>query len=92
VPKTPEWKEDEKAQIAFNEISKLYQQNHRAMVSYKEAQLEDNFIRPVLKALGHFFGIQGRWLIMHVCLIMPSFPLKIALMKLISSRALKTFI
>jgi len=60
VPKTPEWKEDEKAQIAFNEISKLYQQNHRAMVSYKEAQLEDNFIRPVLKALGHFFGIQGK--------------------------------
>ena len=60
VPKTPEWKEDERAQIAFNEISKVYQQNQRAMAAYKEAQLEDNFIRPVLKVLGHFFGIQGK--------------------------------
>jgi hypothetical protein len=60
IPKTPEWKEDEKAQIAFNEISKVYQQNQRAMAAYKEAQLEDNFIRPVLKVLGHFFGIQGK--------------------------------
>jgi len=60
MPKTPEWKEDEKAQIAFDEISKLYQQNQRSMAAYKEAQLEDNFIRPVLKVLGHFFGIQGK--------------------------------
>jgi len=60
MPKTPEWKEDERAQIAFNEISKVYQQNQRAMAAYKEAQLEDNFIRPVLKVLGHFFGIQGK--------------------------------
>lgn len=60
MPKAPEWKEDEKVQIAFNEISKLYQQNQRSMAAYKEAQLEDNFIRPVLKVLGHFFGIQGK--------------------------------
>ena len=60
IPTTPEWKEDEKAQVVFNEISKLYQQNQRAVTAYKEAQLEDNFIRPVLKVLGHFFGIQGK--------------------------------
>lgn len=60
IPKTPEWNEDEKAQIVFNEISKQYHQNHRAVAAYKESQLEDNFIKPVLKALGHFFGIQGK--------------------------------
>jgi len=60
TPKTPEWNEDEKAQIVFNEISKHYHQNHRAVAAYKESQLEDNFIKPVLKALGHFFGIQGK--------------------------------
>jgi hypothetical protein len=60
IPKTPEWKEDEKAQKAFNEIKKYYLENQKALAVYKEAQLEDNFIRPVLKALGHFFGIQGK--------------------------------
>lgn len=60
IPKTPEWKEDEKAQIVFNEINKYYQQNQKALAAYKESQLEDNFIKPVLRALGHFFGIQGK--------------------------------
>ncbi len=60
IPKTPEWKEDEKAQIVFNEIGKHYQQNQKALAAYKESQLEDNFIKPVLKALGHFYGIQGK--------------------------------
>ena len=60
IPRTPEWKEDEKAQKVFSEIKQLYQLNQKALAAYKEAQLEDNFIRPVLKALGHFFGIQGK--------------------------------
>jgi hypothetical protein len=60
ISKTSEWKEDDRAQIVFNEISKHYQQNQKVLATYKEAQLEDNFIRPVLRALGHFFGIQGK--------------------------------
>lgn len=60
IPKTPEWKEDENVQIVFDEINKHYQKNQKSLATYKEAQLEDNFIRPVLRALGHFFGIQGK--------------------------------
>ncbi|MGV8127272.1 MAG: Eco57I restriction-modification methylase domain-containing protein [Methanothrix sp.] len=60
IPKTPEWKDDENLQIVFDEINKHYQKNQKSLATYKEVQLEDNFIRPVLRALGHFFGIQGK--------------------------------
>lgn len=60
IPKTIEWKEDAGAKKAFEEISELFKQNEQALAKYKEAQLEENFIRPILKILGHFYGIQGK--------------------------------
>ncbi|OPX80448.1 MAG: hypothetical protein A4E45_00068 [Methanosaeta sp. PtaB.Bin039] len=60
IPKTSEWKENEKAQIIFNKINEYYQQKREALAAYKEEQLEDNFIRPVLKELGHIFAIRGK--------------------------------
>ena len=32
----------------------------RVLENYNESQLEENFIRPVLRILGHYFGVQGK--------------------------------
>ncbi|MDD4448574.1 MAG: N-6 DNA methylase, partial [Methanothrix sp.] len=55
----PVWREAEPEQ-AFAAIKELYQRKVRALENYNESQLEENFIRPVLRILGHYFGVQGK--------------------------------
>lgn len=55
----PEWRKAEPKE-AFASIKELYQRKARALENYNESQLEENFIRPVLRILGHYFGVQGK--------------------------------
>jgi len=59
IKDSPEWREAEPEQ-AFAEIKELYERKARVLENYNEAQLEENFIRPVLRLLGHYFGVQGK--------------------------------
>ena len=45
---------------AFAAINDLYLRKVRVLENYNESQLEENFIRPVLRILGHYFGVQGK--------------------------------
>jgi hypothetical protein len=56
-----EWQEEEKAKIAYEKIKGIYDEKKGVIVTYtdNEAQLEMDFIRPVLKTLGHIFGVQA---------------------------------
>ena len=54
-----EWRETQPEQ-AFAEIKELYQRKARVLENYNESQLEENFIRPMLRILGHYFGVQGK--------------------------------
>lgn len=58
VRESPEWREANTVD-ALSEIRELYQRKARTLENYNEAQLEENFIRPVLRTLGHHFGVQG---------------------------------
>ena len=49
----PEWREAQPEQ-AFAGIKELYERKARVLENYNESQLEENFIRPVLRLLGHF--------------------------------------
>ncbi|NPV61316.1 MAG: N-6 DNA methylase [Methanotrichaceae archaeon] len=60
VQKSPEWREDEDLSRVRAEIDGIYRGKARVLENYNESQLEENFIRPVLRALGHHFGVQGR--------------------------------
>ena len=42
------------------EIKELYERKARVLENYNESQLEENFIRPMLRILGHYFGVQGK--------------------------------
>jgi type I restriction-modification system DNA methylase subunit len=59
VKESPEWREAEPEQ-AFARIRELYLRKARVLENYNESQLEENFIRPVLRILGHYFGVQGK--------------------------------
>lgn len=59
VRESPEWREADPAE-AMAAIREQYQRRSRVLENYNEAQLEENFIRPVLRILGHFFGVQGK--------------------------------
>ena len=54
-----EWREARPEQ-AFAAIRDLYQKKGRVIENYNESQLEENFIRPVLRFLDHHFGVQGK--------------------------------
>lgn len=56
-----EWQEDERAKVAYEKIKEIYEEKKEVIVTYtdNESQLEMDFIRPVLKALGHIFGVQA---------------------------------
>ena len=57
----PEWLQaDADAAPAFSAINDLYLRKMRVLENYNESQLEENFIRPVLRILGHYFGVQGK--------------------------------
>jgi hypothetical protein len=59
VKDSPEW-QDAQPEQAFAQISELFQRKARVLENYNESQLEENFIRPVLRILGHHFGVQGK--------------------------------
>lgn len=55
----PIWTEDNgKSERVFGEIKKLYEKDKSLLPNYEEAQLEENFIKPVLRILGHVFEVQ----------------------------------
>jgi len=54
-----EWREADAAP-AFAAINDLYQRKARVLENFNESQLEENFIRPMLRILGHYFGVQGK--------------------------------
>jgi len=56
---SPEWREADPSD-AFRAIKELYERKARVLENYNESQLEENFIRPVLRILGHHFGVQGK--------------------------------
>jgi hypothetical protein len=49
VRESPEWRETNAAE-AMAEIGEIYRRKARTLENYNEAQLEENFIRPVLRA------------------------------------------
>ena len=51
IKDSPEWREAEPEQ-AFFKIKELYERKARVLENYNESQLEENFIRPVLRLLG----------------------------------------
>ena len=59
VKERAEWRESDAAP-AFAAINDLFLRKARALENYNESQLEENFIRPVLRILGHYFGVQGK--------------------------------
>ncbi len=58
LQESPEWREAD-SEMAFLAIKDLYESKARALENYNESQLEERFIRPVLRILGHHFGVQG---------------------------------
>lgn len=59
LPESPEWRDASPAS-AFQAIKELYERKARVLENYNESQLEENFIRPALRILGHYFGVQGK--------------------------------
>ena len=57
---SPEWRQEAGLAEAFAGIKELYEKKARVLENYNESQLEENFIRPVLRLLGHYFGVQGK--------------------------------
>ncbi len=55
----PNWKKDEhKDRKTFEEIKKLYLEKKKLLGGLNESQLEEDFIRPILKILGHIYDVQ----------------------------------
>ena len=57
LPQSQEWKEteEEKFSYVFKEIKVLYEKEKVVIPSLKESQLEERWIRPVLRKLGHIY-------------------------------------
>ncbi|MBU4256630.1 MAG: hypothetical protein L6265_11235 [Thermoplasmatales archaeon] len=49
--KLEEWREEEKIKEVFKKITELYNAKKELLSKYNEAQLEDNFIKPILKVM-----------------------------------------
>ncbi len=59
LPGQPIWREVEaEARLALAAIKKLYGRQADDLPHYNEAQTEQNWIRPILDALGHFYAVQ----------------------------------
>lgn len=57
VQSSPEWREEDSLKEAKAAIKQLYEHKARVLENYNESQLEENFIRPVLRILGHHIGL-----------------------------------
>lgn len=60
LPKTPDLWDLSDLEAVRQELLALWQDQAGQVARYSEAQLEENFIRPVLKALGHVWEVQPR--------------------------------
>lgn len=58
LPQSDEWKsiDKEKLNEAFARIQSLHQKKCKIIPSLKESQLEEEFIRPILRILGHIYA------------------------------------
>jgi len=59
LKESAEWRQVE-PESAYAAIKEIYERKAHALENYNESQLEENFIRPVLRILGHYFGVQGK--------------------------------
>lgn len=59
IQSSSEWREVNPEE-ALASIRQLYERKARVLENYNESQLEENFIRPALRILGHHFGVQGK--------------------------------
>jgi hypothetical protein len=57
VKDSPEWRQEAGLAEAFTKIKELYEHKARVLENYNESQLEENFIRPVLRLLGHLIEL-----------------------------------
>jgi len=60
IQQNPEWEENEATKEVFNQIKQIYENKKGALKFYNESQLEELFIRPIFKALGHHYGVQAK--------------------------------
>lgn len=60
IQQNPEWAEDYVVKESFDTIGKVYEHRKDQLPGLPEAQLEEYFIKPVLKALGHHYGVQAK--------------------------------
>jgi hypothetical protein len=58
LPRRVEEWDDENIDEIFDKIKKIYFEEKDFLESYNESQLEDHFVKPILKSLGHHFEIQ----------------------------------
>jgi len=58
LPQSDEWKSIDRQKLneAFAKIQSLYQKKCKIIPSLKESQLEEEFIRPILRILGHIYA------------------------------------
>ena len=58
LPRSDEWESIDKQKLneAFARIQSLYEKKCKIIPSLKESQLEEEFIRPVLRILGHIYA------------------------------------
>jgi len=59
VPETSFWEDikEEELQKAFDEIKSIYQKQKTTLRDLNESQLEERFIRPILRRLGHIYEV-----------------------------------
>ena len=60
IQQNPEWEDDYAVKESFDTIGKIYKHRKDQLPRLPEAQLEEYFIKPVLKALGHHYGVQAK--------------------------------
>ncbi len=53
-----EWDNDDSIRKVYDQIMKLYKEQKEILPPKNEPQLEESFIRPILKILGHHFIVQ----------------------------------
>lgn len=58
LPQLQEWREAPGLEEAFREIQRLYHANKALLAGANEAQTEEHFVKPVLRALGHAYEVQ----------------------------------
>ncbi len=58
IQKSPEWDDDAILSEVYSAIRDIYIKKSRNLERYVEADLEHNWIRPVLDRLGHYYGVQ----------------------------------